>query len=697
METLTAGWRAAIACAALCVAVASPSPARAQGGLPRAAGAGLTLQVRDPAGHGIAGAEAALRRQGGGEIRQTTNAEGIARFAALPVGDYELRVDAPGFTGETRRVQIRRGELSAVEITVERVSASPGTPGPLPKPSAPASEPVFRPGLPTRREPAGPGGATEGGAPAPAPDEKVFVPVPDRWNIGLPDWDRYGGRGDYPYVAGHWWDPYNRNTLKGDYPAFARRRTFFVFTGVSDTLLEGRTVPTATTPSSARPLGEAFFGRGDQYLPVGVVRTSLDLFRGDTAFRPVDWRVRVQPAFSVNYLRLQETGGVNRDVRAGTTRLDSHVALQEAFVEKKLFDLSPNYDFVSVRAGIQELSTDFRGFIAVVEQPGVRVFGTLASSRVEYNAAIFDFLEKDTNSGFNELRRRHQQMVVANAYIQDFLTPGYTTELSFLFNRDQGTTHYDANGFLVRPAPIGLVAPHEIRAYYVGWAGNGHIRRLNVSHAIYQALGADDLNPIAGRAVRINAQMAALELSLDRDWLRFRGSFFFASGDGNIGDNRARGFDAIVDAPVFAGGAISLWDREGLPLSQTGTGLLSPLSLLPSLRTNKDEGQANFVNPGIFIVSGGVDAELTPTLRTFTNVSGLWFDQTQPLTALLFQAPIDRSVGIDFGGGAQYRPALSENIVVTGGAAAMRLGQGLRAIYSRDWFVAIFANLRVQF
>ena len=171
-----------------------------------------------------------------------------------------------------------------------------------------------------------------------------------------------------------------------------------------------------------RPLSERFFGRGDVYLPASVIRTSFDLFRGDTAFRPVDWRVRVQPAISFNYLHTQETGIVNADVRRGTTRFSSHVGLQEAFFEAKLFDLSSNYDVISVRAGIQELSTDFRGFVAVVEQPGIRLFGTLKSSQIEYNAGFFDFLEKDANSGFNELHRRHQQMSVANVYVQDFLT-----------------------------------------------------------------------------------------------------------------------------------------------------------------------------------------------------------------------------------------------------------------------------------
>ena len=93
-----------------------------------------------------------------------------------------------------------------------------------------------------------------------------------------------------------------------------------------------------------------------------------------------------------------------------------------------------------------------------------------------------------------------------------------------------------------------------------------------------------------------------------------------------------------------------MWNRQGLRLTQTGTGLVSPLSLLPDLRTNKDEGQQNFVNPGIFIVQGGVDAELTPKLRAFTTVSALSFHHTAPLEALLFQSPIRKNIGVDLGG-----------------------------------------------
>ena len=67
-------------------------------------------------------------------------------------------------------------------------------------------------------------------------------------------------------------------------------------------------------------------------------------------------------------------------MRKVVARLEAH---RRAFAEKKLFDIGPHDDFLSVRAGIQEFTSDFRGFMAVLEAPGVRVFGTLKSSRID--------------------------------------------------------------------------------------------------------------------------------------------------------------------------------------------------------------------------------------------------------------------------------------------------------------------------
>jgi len=384
-------------------------------------------------------------------------------------------------------------------------------------------------------------------------------------------------------------------------------------------------------------------------------------------------------------------------VRRGTNRLDAHVGLQGAFIEAKLKDLSRNFDFLSLRAGIQPFSSDFRGFLFVDEQPGLRVFGNLFKNRWEYNLAYFYLLEKDTNSVLNTFHPRRQQVAVANLYVQDFLVRGYTTQFSVHLNKDEATMHFDENDFLVRPAPVGAVQPHQVQAGYLGWAGNGHIGWLNISHAFYQALGKDTLNPIAGRALTINAQMAAVELSVDKNWLRFKGSFLYASGDDDPRDGRARGFDSIVDAPVFAGGPFSLWRSQGIRLTGTGVAVVGPNSLFPNLRPNKEEGQANFVNPGLFLYNAGVDIELTTKLRTLINVNVLRFDRTESLELLLFQRPIRHTIGVDYSIGFQYRPPLSENMVLTFGGAALTPGQGFADIYTRKTLFSVFSNMRLQF
>ena len=641
--------------------------------------------ITDERGRGVPAVTVVLKQGSRDIARATTSGDGIFRMLDVAPGDYELSLTGEGYASlEQGGLRVRAGELVSVELKL-----NPGPPGAVerriePGPPTPYGN-VVRPRDDQRPE----------AAPL-APADKVFVPVPDRWKLNLPEWDRYDVGGDYPYVTGHWWDPYNQNTLKGDFPV-AGKQTFFTFTGISETLIEGRNLPVPAGVSTQRPGSERFFGRGGTYVPLTSLRTSFDLFHGDTAFRPIDWRVRVAPALNVNFINLSEYTGVNADVRRKDKRLDTHVGLQEAFVEKKLFDTSHDFDFLSVRAGIQEFTSDFRGFISVLEAPGVRVFGTLKSSRIEYNGAFFDLLEKDTNSGLNEFHRRGAQVYVANVYIQDFLSPGYTQSFSFHANHDDGERHYDRNGVLVRPAPIGLIATNEVRSYYIGAAGNGHLGRINISHAFYQVLGHESINPIAAQRVGINTQMGALELSIDKDWLRIKGAAFVASGDGDPSDDEAHGFDAILDIPAFAGGPFSLWNRQGLRLSQTGTGLKSPVSLLPTLRTNKDEGQPNFVNPGIFLLNGAADVELTPRLRGFVTASYLRFMQTEQMEALLFQEKVRPGIGFEYGGGATFRPPLSDNIVLVGGVQAMKLGQGLKDIYERSHLFAIFFNARFQY
>jgi len=336
----------------------------------------------------------------------------------------------------------------------------------------------------------------------------------------------------------------------------------------------------------------------------------------------------------------------------------------------------------------------------------LRVFGNLHSNRIEYNVAYFHFLEKNTNSGLNTFDRRHQQVALGNVYLQDFFFPGYTVEFIAAWNKDDPSLHYDDIGFLVRPAPVGNVIDqnpgtgpllHGVRVGYFGWLASGHIHRINLTHAFYQALGEDTFNPIAGRPVTINAQMAAVEISYDKDWMRYRVSAFYTSGDANPRDGRARGFDSIVDLPNFAGGLFSFWNREGIRLLGSGVLLTTPGSLIPSLRSSKEEGQANFVNPGLFLTSAGADFDISPKWKGFANFNYLRFERTEPLEFLLFQSPIHHAIGEDAAIGVEYRPPLSENIVFTAGASALQPAQGFKDIYTGRTQFSLFGSAKFTF
>lgn len=551
-------------------------------------------------------------------------------------------------------------------------------------------------------------------------------PVTNRWRIGFTPWSRYTrGAVEGPYLSPSpdLWHPYRQSTLKGDLPLIGQD-IFLNLTAESTTEFETRRLPTRSGVSAAHPFAAEFYGEGDQLFVQNNFSFSVDLFRGETVFQPVRWAIHLQPVFNVNYIDANETGVVNPDPRGPaakggpnrgpgpangfvtnpedvggllngqlqpasadlsgsnrTQRRRSDLALQQAFGEIHIGDLSETYDFVAARLGNQVFNSDFRGFIFNDVNFGGRVFGNYDNNRLQYNLAMFDMLEKDSNSELNTFDSRDQRVLVLNMYRQDFLKHGYTTELSFHANFDEGGTHYDRNDNITRPEPIGTVLPHDVRAFYLGWAGDGHIGKLNINHAFYQALGTDEFNGIAGRPVDINAQMAALELSYDRDWVRYKASFFYASGDGNPTDGTARGFDSIVDNPNFTGGPFSYYVRQGFNFGGTAVSFKTRNSLIPSLRTSKNEGQANFVNPGIFIYGVGTEMELTPKLRSFINLNYLRFDETAVLKYVLVTDKVASEIGYDASLGFQYRPWLTDNVIISAGFGALLPGTGYRDIY----------------
>lgn len=551
-------------------------------------------------------------------------------------------------------------------------------------------------------------------------------PRPDRWRIGFVPWKRYtSGVTEQPYETPEpsLWHPYQQSVLKGDVPVIGQD-IFLNLTASSLTEVEFRRVPTASGVSTAVPGEYQFYGESEQIGIQQYFGFSAELFQGETAFKPVGWAFKLEPVFNVNYLNAQETGVVSPDPRGplggnnntpppgnsyvlnpgdidtllkgqvgladsfrgqkNTVRTRTFFALQQAYGEIHLLDLSDNYDFAALRAGLQGFNSDFRGFVFNDINLGARVFGNWGNNRYQYNVAGFDMREKDTNSELNTFDDREQEVVITNFYWQDFLWKGYTAQWSFLANLDHSDIHYDRNGNLVRPGPIGTVRPHEVNAYYLGWAGDGHIGSVNVTHAFYEVFGHDEFNGLAGRPVDINAQMAALEVSYDRDWVRYKASCFYASGDHDTEDGTATGFDTILDNPNFSGGPFSYWARQGFNLGGTSVNLKQRNSLVPNLRSSKTEGQANFVNPGVFIFGLGAELEVTPKLRSFVNVNYISLVDTDTIQTALLANNVANDMGWDFSIGFQYRPLLTDNIIISAGFGALLPGSGFTDIYQSN-------------
>lgn len=484
-----------------------------------------------------------------------------------------------------------------------------------------------------------------------------------------------------------WFDPYHQNRLKGDLPA-SGSSLFYTFSAEEEMTGFQRQTTGSWAPGNQ---GTDLFQRGNQWTVRQNLLFTLDVASKATAFRPAAWRVSLTPAFNFNFLRTQRAGIPFEDQAKGTDREKIFGTVQSFFADFRLGDTpavfpflrsgtgsgggSPYFDSTSLRAGIQPFVSDFRGFIFNDTNLGVRLFGNAAANRYQFNLAGFGMLEKDIDSELNTWKPRRQAVLIGNVYRQDTFLPGYTMQFSFHYNHDRGGIHADQNGFLDRAAPA------QLDALYLGWAGDGHLGRLNLTHAFYQALGHDGYNQIAGRPITINAQFGAAEASVTNDWVRFKAGFLYASGDNNPRDGTGRGFDAIMDLPEFAGGRFSFWNAQLLRLVRTDYNLDSQNSLLPSLRSNKFAGVSNFVNPGLFLYNAGLEADVKPKVRFVANWNYLRFDHTEPISTVLGLGPIDKKIGLDNGFGFRFRPLLNENLQIDAGYSFLLTGEGIRQIY----------------
>jgi len=548
-----------------------------------------------------------------------------------------------------------------------------------------------------------------------APPPEAFptdtFPVPDRWrlieSLGL--------------VRERWFDPYHQNTYKGDRPicthehergadpvdatkdnADFRCRTpkflglkgdhwFLSVNAISDTVVEPRSFPIPVgVQTTANPDSNDVFGKNDSLVLSQTFIVGAALTKGSTAFMPPEIEYRIALAYNLNYVDVSERRVLFVEPSKGTSRFDQFLGVQEAFVDYHLTNTSDRYDFMSLRVGIQPFQADFRGFLFQDNQLGIRFFGNRDNNRFQFNLAAFWRLEKDTNSGLNNVTQTPRRDVVlfANVYRQDLPFPGFTSQLSatYNWNREANRLQIDDNGFPVRPALLGDLRGREYDVVYLGYAGDGRIGRINLTTSLYAAIGEDRNSFFTSKPAKIRAGFAAAEASYDVDWMRFRLSGLYATGDRKPYDNKEGGFDAIFENPIFAGADTSYWIRQSIPFAGGGRaiGLSGRNGILNSLRTSKEQGQSNFNNPGTVLLGAGADFDLTPEFRLSANANHLWFANTSSLQALRTEGSIPRDIGWDLSTAAIWRPKATQNIVFRLSAAILAPGKGFKDLFANS-------------
>ncbi len=426
---------------------------------------------------------------------------------------------------------------------------------------------------------------------------------------GLPDRWRYLDPNGLPVVGYSLLDPYNQNPLKGDFAVFGQH-TFVVLT------LLGAPAYRVTSQQNVDPqFNNRFIG-------------ALEFFSGLTVFKPKTFSLK---------------GSFQGIYNRGNADLDE-LQLLEGFGELKLFDVgTQSYDFTSIRVGIQAFASDFNGFVFKDINLGGQLFGEVASNRYRWALAAFSQRQKSPGGGLT-FDTADQTVLVGNLVVEDLFRPGYNGLFSLQANLDRS------------------VAGNDLSVVYVGFASDGHLGRIEVNPAVYFAFGKEDFNPAAGQEVSISAFLASVELAYPQNWKTFRAAAFVASGDSNPADDKATGFDAILDNVGLFGGPNSFVIGGGQFLTR-------PNSLLPAGRAaiQGSATRANFVNPGIQLVNVGLDAVLMP--RLFLQLDANYFRFFN--TALLeTSGDVPAALGYEVNGALRWRVFLNENFVVQLGGGA---------------------------
>jgi len=493
------------------------------------------------------------------------------------------------------------------------------------------------------------------------------LPSPDRWRL----------LDELALVNERWYDSYHQNTLKGDKPwsvTPAGEFRFLSLAAMNNTVVELRRLPSLRDGTS---LTQRFWSQN--------LIASVDFQQGNTTFKPPDWSLRATPVINSSYLTVPGAA-----TRTRGTDLDSFVGLQELYADRFLRTVSPRYDFDAVRVGIQPLSSDFRGFLFQDSQLAARLYGTRDGNRWQYNVVAIKRLVEDPASALNDVRvaPRADEIVLFNLYRQDWPVPGFIVQGLVAHNRNRERD----------PLAAGLL-PRSYEVTYLGANGDGHFGRINLTASATLLAGTQSSGIVSPGARTVLAGFAAAEASIDVNWLRFRFSALYQSGDGDPDDDTASGYDALEENPIFAGADTAFWSRQSLAFARD-TRLSLRNGLLNGLRPGGSD-QSNFENPGLILAGIGTDADLTPTVRLSSNINHLRFDRTAVLSRLASRGPVGGAIGNDIGwdlsAAAIWRPYNNQNVVLRMPGAWLIPGAGLRALYADSAGFSLLGNFIFTF
>lgn len=657
-------------------------------------------------------------------VASTADVE-VAALAALPLREPPTTTDAKVESGPVVATPAVEALAEAPAITATPIAPPPAVPAAIEvaataRDSTPGSAPTpSRSGNRVRPSPAARAGSSDrrrpGEAnPRPAPPaltvspnrDTELLPVPPPPQPWLPEaWtkapipDRWRLLNALDLVPQRWFDPYNQNTWKGDKPV-RNGDEFLILSAIFDGIWEPRKFPQPVGPQgTTRPGSLGIFGRDDNTLVNTNIILSAVYLKGDTTFKPPDWEYHFVPVISFNYARNDEARVLETSPGNGTARTDSHIGIQELFVDYHLYNVSDRYDFDSLRVGIQPFSSDFRGFLFQDNQLMLRYFGTRDNNLWQFNLVWMRRLEKDTNTALNAIERplREDDTYLVNVYRQDWPVLGFISQGIVAHNRNRegdGRLFFNDNGFVERPASLGSEGARAYQVTYYGYNGDGHFGRLNLTVSAYLAQGREDRGVFTNEPRDILATFAAAEASFDQDWIRWRLSAMVQSGDDDPFDDEANGFDSIFDNPIFAGADTSFWFRQSVPLIGGGIVNLSQRnSLLNNLRSSKEHGQSNFANPGLILLGVGNDLDLSPQVRLSFNFNHLWFEDTTTLEVARNQESIREEIGFDLSTALIWRPFFQQNVIFRLSGAYLIPGDGFKDLFPDEDGYSVLGNL----